>query len=239
MLPNSANRVKIIWRELPWVAERSLESNTAVVRRGYVNRVGGVRMPLGAALRATWGEAVLPSDITGEGGKGVAGLLCGAPRTMRLVAALGCAGLTFKAFSQAELRAVLVDRLGVSPAACTPAPLAYGLRKVRGQGVVRKVDGRHRYTPTDLCDRVAGYWTKLHPRLLTPTLDSLEATRRPVVAASAHPLDHAPTRLNASFDGLAELTGLKFAASDSEKVHDPSPFSIPSGDHAFANPSRG
>jgi len=44
------------------------------------------------------------------------------------------------------------------------------------------------------------------------TLDSLEAALRPVVAASAHPLDHALTRLNASFDDLAELTGLTFAA---------------------------
>jgi len=43
-------------------------------------------------------------------------------------------------------------------------------------------------------------------------LDSLEAALRPVVAVSAHPLDHTPTRLNASFDDLAELTDLKFAA---------------------------
>ena len=81
--------------------------------------------------------------------------------------------------------------------------------------MVRKVDGGHRYTLTDLGYRVAGYWTKRHQRRLThtlDTLDSLEAALRPVVAASAHPLDHALTRLNASFDDLAELTGLTFAA---------------------------
>ena len=43
-------------------------------------------------------------------------------------------------------------------------------------------------------------------------MDSLEAALRPVVTAAVHPLDHALTRLNASFDDLAELTGLKFAA---------------------------
>jgi hypothetical protein len=32
------------------------------------------------------------------------------------------------------------------------------------------------------------------------------------VAASAHPLDRALTRLNASFDHVAEVAGLKFAA---------------------------
>jgi hypothetical protein len=131
---------------------------------------------------------------------------------MRLLAALGCAGLTFKAFSQAELRAVLVDQLGVPPAECTPAQLAYDLRKLRAKGVVRKVDGRHLYTLTDLGYRVAVYWTKLDQRLLTPVLDSLEAVARPAVAASAHPLDRALTRLNASFDQLAEVAGLKFAA---------------------------
>ena len=108
-------------------------------------------------------------------------------------------------------------RCSWTASACHPrsAPrrsLAYDLRKLRGKGLVRKVDGRHRYTLTDLGYRVAGYWTKLHQRLLTPTLDSLEATLRPVVAASAHPLDHALTRLNASFDDLAQLAGLKFAA---------------------------
>jgi hypothetical protein len=53
---------------------------------------------------------------------------------MRLLEALGYAGLTVRALSQAELRAVLVDRLGLTPAECTAA-----------QG-----DGRHRYTLTDL-----------------------------------------------------------------------------------------
>ena len=153
-----------------------------------------------AVDRSTFERLVTPSE---HGGQRVAGLRFGAPRTMRLVAALGCAGLTFKAFSQAELRAVLVDRLGVPPTECTPAQLAYDLRKLRGKGgVIRKTPGY----------RVAGYWTKLHQQLLTPTLDSLEAALRPAVAASAHPLDHALTRLDASFDDLAELTGLKFAA---------------------------
>jgi hypothetical protein len=35
---------------------------------------------------------------------------------------------------------------------------------------------------------------------------------RPAVAHSAHPVDRALTGLNDSFDHLAEVTGLKFAA---------------------------
>jgi hypothetical protein len=159
--------------------------------------------------RSTFERLVTPSE---QGGQRVAGLRFGAPRAMRLLEALGCAGLTFKAFAPVELRAVLVDRLGVEPAQCTPARLAYDLRKLRGKGVVRKVDGRHRYTLTDLGYRVVVYCTKLHQRLLTPTLDSLEAAVRPAVAHSAHPVDRALARLNDSFDHLAEVTGLKFAA---------------------------
>jgi len=63
---------------------------------------------------------------------------------------------------------VLVDQLGVPPAECTPAQLAYDLRKLRAKGVVRKVEGRPRYTLTDAGYRVAVYWTKLDQRLLTP-----------------------------------------------------------------------
>lgn len=159
--------------------------------------------------RSSFERLVTPSE---HGGQRVAGLRFGAPRAMRLLEALGCAGLTFKAFSQADLRTVLVDRLGVEPVECPPASLAYDLRKLRGKGVVRKVDGRNLYTLTDLGYRVAVYCTKLHQRLLTPTLDSLEALERPAVAVSTHHLDRALTRLNASFDHLAEVAGLKFAA---------------------------
>jgi hypothetical protein len=68
------------------------------------------------------------------GGQRVAGLRFGAPRAMRVLAALGCTGLTFKAFFQADLRAVLVDSLGVEPADGTPPRLAYGPREGPRQG---------------------------------------------------------------------------------------------------------
>jgi hypothetical protein len=54
--------------------------------------------------------------------------------------------------------------------------------------------------------------TKLHQRLLTPTLDSLDAAVRPTLLASPHPFDRALTDLNTRFDHLAELSGLKVAA---------------------------
>jgi hypothetical protein len=159
--------------------------------------------------RSTFERLTTPST---HGGQRVAGLRFGAPRTMRLLAALGCAGLTFKAFSQADLGGVLLDRLGAAPTDCTPARLGYDLTKLRGKGVVRKVDRRNLYTLTDLGYRVVVYCTKLHQRLLSPLLDGLEPAGRAAVATSGHPLDRALTQLNDCFDHLAAVSGLKLAA---------------------------
>jgi hypothetical protein len=159
--------------------------------------------------RSTFERLVTPSE---HGGQRVAGLRFGAPRAMGLLAALGCAGLTFKAFSQADLRSVLINRLSAAPTDCTPARLAYDLSKLRGKGLVRQAHRRHLYTLTDLGYRVAVYFTKLHQRLLALTLDSLDRTVCSAVAASSHRVDRALADLNAHFDHLAEVCGLRLAA---------------------------
>lgn len=131
---------------------------------------------------------------------------------MRLLAALGCAGLTFKAFSYADLRAVLAERFGAEAAHVTPARLSYQLTKLRGKGLLRKEDGRTRYTLTDRGYRVALYFTKLYQRLLSPALDSLDRVLPAGLVGSPHRLDRALVTLNAEFDHLAELPGLSVAA---------------------------
>ncbi len=88
----------------------------------------------------------------------------------------------------------------------------YQLTKLRGKGLVRKVTARNRYTLTDRGYRAALYFTKLHQRLLSPTLDSLDRAMRPALGASPHRLDRALVDLNANFDHLAELSGLRLAA---------------------------
>jgi hypothetical protein len=108
---------------------------------------------------------------------------------MRMLAALGCAGLTFKAFSNAEFRTVLIEQFGADPQEATPGHIGYELRKLRGKGLIRKVGGRNRYTVTDLGYRAALYLTKLHDRLLGPAFDSLDSTRRAAFAVSPHELD--------------------------------------------------
>ena len=147
-----------------------------------------------------------------QGGKRVAGIRFGAPGSMRVLEALGCAGLTLRAFSNADLRAVLVERLGTPADEVTPGHIGYQLRKLRGKGLVRKVKGRNLYTLTDLGYRVTIYFTKLHQRLLTPGLNTFDTTFATPPAASTHPIDRALQSLNTKFDTLARLCRLEIAA---------------------------
>ncbi len=198
---------------------RDFNIGKSLVHLGYLGTVAyhaitrfqkAQAVALATALdRSTFERLVTPST---DGGQRVAGLRFGAPRPMRVLEALGCAGLTFKAFSLTDLRAVLVERLGVEAAEVTPPRLAYELRKLRGKGVVRKVPRRNLYTLTDVGYRAVLYLTKLHQRLLAPALDSLDVALRESLEASPHRLDRALADLNARFDHLAQVTGLKTAA---------------------------
>lgn len=191
----------------------------SLVHLGYLGRIAyhaitrfqkAQAVALATALdRSTFERIVTPST---NGGQRVAGIRFGAPRAMRTLEALGCAGLTFKAFTNAEFRTVLGERLGADPAEVTPARVRYELAKLRGKGLVRKVPRHNRYTLTDLGYRVALYLTKLHQRLLAPALDSLDPALREALASSTHALDRALARINTDFDALAQMRGLQLAA---------------------------
>jgi len=159
--------------------------------------------------RSTFERIVMPSE---NGGKRVAGIRFGAPGSMRVLEALGCAGLTLRAFSNADLRAVLVERLGVPADEVTPGHMGYQLRKLRGKGLVRKAKGRNLYTLTDLGYRVAIYFTKLHQRLLVPALNTFDTALTTTSNASTHAMDCAIHALNAKLDALAQLCRLEIAA---------------------------
>ena len=161
-----------------------------------------------ALNRSTFERMVTPSE---HGGKRVAALRFGAPGTMRVLEALGCAGLSFRAFTNADFRSVLVDRLGAAPEEARPTRVGYQLAKLRGKGLIRKARGRNRYTATPLGYRVALYFTKLDQRLLAPALNGIDAALRHAWDGSAHPLDRALRRLDADVAALAAVCGLRAA----------------------------
>jgi hypothetical protein len=162
-----------------------------------------------ALNRSTFERIILPSQ---EGGKRVAGFRFGAPGSMRILEALGCAGLLFCAFSNTDLRKVLVERLGVPVDQAGAGHVSYQLRKLQDKGLVRKVPRRNRYTLTDLGYRACMFFTKLHQRLLTPGLNRMDQALRGKPSPSTHSLDCALDALNRQLDGLAQLCGLEIAA---------------------------
>ena len=113
----------------------------SLVHLGYLGRVAyhaitrfqkAQTVALATALdRSTLERLVTPST---NGGQRVPGLRVGAPRTMRILAALGCAGLSFKAFSNAEFRAVLIEQVGAEPPEATSPLVGYDPAEAAGEG---------------------------------------------------------------------------------------------------------
>jgi len=159
--------------------------------------------------RSTFERMVMPSE---PGGKRVPGIRFGAPGSMRMLEALGCAGLSWRAFSNADLRRVLTEHLGVAPDEATAGHIGYQLRKLRGKGLVRKARGQNLYTLTDLGYRVAIYFTKLHQRVLRPLLDPPAHPAPSESTPRTHPVDLALQRLDAQLQAFVEQCGLKHAA---------------------------
>jgi hypothetical protein len=131
---------------------------------------------------------------------------------MRLLGALGCAGLTFKAFSHSERRSMVMDGFGAEAADVTPARLSYQLTTLRGQGLLRTVPWAEPLRADGCGYRVAIYCNQA-PRA-APRADareSLDRVARPALVGSAQRLDRALLDLNTHFDQLAAVVGLTVA----------------------------
>jgi hypothetical protein len=129
-------------------------------------------------------DVVLPST---HDGLRAPGLRFGDPRVMALLASLVCfthvmAGLTNAGLR--ELMSSLLDR------PYTNRQATHDLRRLRRKGFIERIPGRHAYLVTAHGRAMACLFTKVHARVLLPTLDGLEAPatppggpKRPIVAA--------------------------------------------------------
>ena len=54
----------------------------------------------------------------------------------------------------------------------TSTQTTYDLRRLRLKGLIRRVEGQHRYVLTPEGVRVAAFYTKVHRRLLEPLLEA-------------------------------------------------------------------
>jgi len=109
-------------------------------------------------------ERVAQPTLT-EDGRRAPALRFGEPRVMALAGALsltlaGACGITNK-----SLRA-LTARLPGMP--CTASQMTYDLRRLRLNGLIRRMEHTHTYVLTPEGQRLAIFYTKLHDRLLRP-----------------------------------------------------------------------
>jgi DNA-binding PadR family transcriptional regulator len=86
---------------------------------------------------------------------------------MALAGALCATLLAATGITNKSLRALMT---GLLHAPYSPGQMTYDLRRLRLNGLIRRIEHTHRYTLTPDGTRTAIFYTKLHNRLLRPLL---------------------------------------------------------------------
>ena len=98
-------------------------------------------------------------------GRRTPALRFGDPRVMALAGALCQTLLAATGFTSKNLRVLIAGLLG---SACTPGQMTYDLRRLRLNGLIRRLPHTNRYTLTEDGIRIAVFYTKVYNRLLVP-----------------------------------------------------------------------
>jgi hypothetical protein len=153
---------------------RRLEHLHEIFARGRdVNRrmVDTFRVGQGCVLASPAFERVARPTI--EDGRRAPALRFGDPRVMALAGALCASVHAVGGFTNRSLRAHVAALLGTD---YTQAQMSYDLRRLRMNGLIRRLDHTNTYVLTPDGQRVAVFYVKVHNRLL-----------RPLIAANAPP----------------------------------------------------
>jgi len=153
-------------RHLPELQRKARAANRRLLR---IQRAGQ-----SCALSTALFERV--AQPTYYGGHRTGALRFGESRVMALAGALCGAIHAVNGFSNRSLRARVADLLGTPYAA---AQMTYDLRRLRGQGLIRRLEGRNHYVLTPEGIKVVLFYTKLHNRLLRPLLAADQLPAQP------------------------------------------------------------
>jgi hypothetical protein len=100
-----------------------------------------------------------------DDGRRTPALRFGDPRVMALAGALCQTLLAATGFTNKNLRVLIAGLLG---SAYTPGQMTYDLRRLRLNGLIRRLPHTNRYTLTEEGIRIAVFYTKVYNRLLVP-----------------------------------------------------------------------
>ena len=119
----------------------------------------------GTVLASPAFERVAHPSVTADGRRTPA-LRFGDPRVMALAGALCHTLLAATGFTNKNLRVLMTGLLGGT--AYTPGQMTYDLRRLRLNGLIRRLPHTNRYTLTSDGIRIAVFYTKIYNRLLVP-----------------------------------------------------------------------
>lgn len=138
------------------------------------------RVGQGCVLASPAFERIAHPRVDAQGRRTPA-LRFGDPRVMALAGAL-CASLSaVTAITNKSLRASMTGLLGTP---YSPGQTTYDLRRLRLNGIIRRIERTNRYVLTEQGIRTVIFYTKIHNRLLAPLLAADQPQGPPELAAA-------------------------------------------------------
>ena len=133
-------------------------------------------------------QVMRPIEVDGQR---ASALRFGDPRVQALFAVLAVFSLQLQGFTNAELRTLLAQLLGLDPATYPAGRMTYDLRRLRLHGIIERVPRSHRYRLAPSGLRIALFFSRTYARLLRPTLAEIMPQAPPTAA-----------RIRSAFDRL-------------------------------------
>jgi hypothetical protein len=120
-------------------------------------------------------------------GRRTPALRFGDPRVMALAGGLCQALLAATGFTSKNLRVLIAGLLGST---YTPGQMTYDLRRLRLNGLIRRLPHTNRYTLTEDGIRIAVFYTKVYNRLLVPLTAANQAQAPPELRGALTAITH-------------------------------------------------
>jgi hypothetical protein len=178
-----------------------LDELTAKARDINQRLLDTIRVGQDCVLASPAIERVAQPTLT-EDGRRAPALRFGDPRVMALTGALCLHLFAVTGVTNKSLRALTTRLLGTS---YSTSQMTYDLRRLRLNGLIKRVEHTHTYTLTPDGQRLAIFYTKLHDRLLRPLLAADQPQAPPE-------LRQALNTINRHVDSYIDRVRLKTAA---------------------------
>jgi DNA-binding IclR family transcriptional regulator len=121
-------------------------------------------------------KVVRPIEVDGQR---AAALRFGDARVQALFSVLTMFSLQPRGFTNAEMRVLLAQMLGLDPAGYSAGRMTYDLRRLRLHDIIERIPRSHRYQLTAHGLRIALFFSRTYSRLLRPGLAELMADTQP------------------------------------------------------------